>query len=222
MKISLFQNKSFETKKINSSISVGSSSIIINSSFESSANLDKNSCINRCSVGKYFGLGNFSYIADADIGKFCTFASRVSISPFNHPTNLLSIHEFQYKNLEYAFNETIMKKDSAIQDELREKRTFIGNDVWIGDNAVVLKGVSLNHGVIVGAGSVVTKNIEPYSIVVGNPARVTKKRFEDKVIEELLVLKWWDLSIADLKGCDFKNIEKAINFIKKIKEKKNS
>ena len=221
MKISFFQNKSFEIKKINSSISVGSSSIIIDSSFENTANIDKNSCINRCSIGKYFGLGNFSYVADTDIGKFCTFASRISISPFNHPTNLLSVHEFQYRNLEQAFSETIIKTKSTIQDELREKRTFIGNDVWIGDNAVVLKGISLNHGVIVGAGSVVTKDVEPYSIVVGNPARVTKKRFKDKTIEELLALKWWDLSIADMKGCDFQNIEKAINQIKKIKEKNN-
>lgn len=222
MKISFIQNKSFEVKKINTNISVGSSSIIIDSSFEKSANIDKNSCINRCFIGKYFGLGNFSYIADTDIGKFCTFASRVSISSFNHPTNLLSIHEFQYKNLKDSFGETILAKDSEIQNKLRENRTQIGSDVWIGDNAVILKGVEVDHGAIVGAGAVVTKNVEAFSIVVGNPARTIKKRFEDKIIEKLLALKWWNLSISDMKTCDFKDIKKAIDFIEKIKEKKSS
>ena len=220
MKISFFQNKSFETKKIKSNILIGPSSIIINSSFENTATLDKNSCINRCFVGNYFGLGNFSYIADTDIGKFCTFASRVSVSAFNHPTNLLSIHEFQYKNLKYAFNETIFTKDSKIQNKLRSKRTTIGNDVWIGDNAIILRGVNLSHGVIVGAGSVVTKNVDPFSIVVGNPAHVIRKRFEDHIIEKLLALKWWDLNIKDMKGCDFENIEKTIDHLHLLKQKK--
>ena len=220
MKISFFQNKSFEVKKINSKISIGPSSIIFNSSFENTANMDKNSCINRCSVGNYFGLGNFSYVADTDIGKFCTFASRVSVSPLNHPTNFLSIHEFQFRNVEHAFNETLFIKDSKILNKLRSKRTTIGNDVWIGDNSVILRGVNLNHGVIVAAGSVVTKNVDPFSIVAGNPAHVMGKRFEDHIIEKLLALKWWDLNIKDMKGCDFENIEKTIDHLHLLKQKK--
>ena len=76
--------------------------------------------------------------------------------------------------------------------------TIIGNDVWIGQNAVILAGVKLGDGVIIGAESVVGSNIEPYSIAVGNPAKVIKKRFDDELIELLLKLKWWDLPIEKI------------------------
>lgn len=70
--------------------------------------------------------------------------------------------------------------------------TIIGNDVWIGENVTILPGVHIGDGAIIGANSVVAKDIEPYSIAVGNPCRVVKKRFDDETIEKLLELKWWD------------------------------
>jgi virginiamycin A acetyltransferase len=74
--------------------------------------------------------------------------------------------------------------------------TIIGNDVWIGQDATILPGVNIGDGVIIGTKSVVAKNIEPYSIVVGNPARVIRKRFDDELIALLQAFKWWDLPIA--------------------------
>lgn len=76
--------------------------------------------------------------------------------------------------------------------------TVIGNDVWIGQNAVILPGVHIGDGVIIGANSVVGSNVEPYTIVCGNPARQIRKRFDDNLIELLLQLKWWDMDVAEI------------------------
>lgn len=75
----------------------------------------------------------------------------------------------------------------------------IGNDVWIGRNVIVLPGVSIGNGAVVGAGSVVTKNVEKYSIVAGNPARPIRYRFTSEQIEKLEKIKWWDWDIAKIK-----------------------
>lgn len=75
---------------------------------------------------------------------------------------------------------------------------MIGNDVWIGQNAVILPGVHIGDGAIIGADSVVGSDIEPYTIVVGNPARVLRKRFDDELIELMLSFKWWDKSIEEI------------------------
>ena len=76
--------------------------------------------------------------------------------------------------------------------------TVIGNDVWIGQNAVILPGVNIGDGAIIGANSVVGSDVDPYTIVVGNPARVLRKRFDDELIEMMLRFKWWDKSIEEI------------------------
>ena len=76
--------------------------------------------------------------------------------------------------------------------------TVIGNDVWIGQNAVILPGVHIGDGVIIGANSVVGSDVEPYTIVVGNPANVLRKRFDDELISVMLQFKWWDKSIEEI------------------------
>ena len=77
--------------------------------------------------------------------------------------------------------------------------TIIGNDVWIGNRSLVLQGVKIGDGAIIGAGSVVTKNVEPYTIVAGNPARVIRKRFDEDTISKLQKTQWWNLEDKDLK-----------------------
>ena len=84
------------------------------------------------------------------------------------------------------------KATPKLEDLPLKGDTIIGNDVWIGENATILPGVHIGDGAIIGANSVVAKDIDPYSIAVGNPCRVVKKRFDDETIEKLLELKWWD------------------------------
>ena len=76
--------------------------------------------------------------------------------------------------------------------------TVIGNDVWIGQNAVVLPGVQIGDGAIIGANSVVGCDVAPYTIVIGNPANVLRKRFDDELIDLLLRFRWWDKSVAEI------------------------
>ena len=174
------------------------------------------SCINRCLVGKYFGIGLYSYIADTKIGRYCSLGSRLSIGAFNHPTNWLSVHEFSYRDTSSIWGESLLGGgENQLKDLLIA--TNIGNDVWIGDNAVVLRGINIGSGAIVGAQSVVVQDIPPYAVVVGNPARVVHYRFEPEVIEELLNLKWWELDMVALKGLDFSDVHSAIKELRKRK-----
>lgn len=124
------------------------------------------------------------------IGKFCSIARNVSIQEYNHKTNLPSTYHINYNVLE----QQVSRKDLSSKGNIE-----IGNDVWIGAGAVILSGVKIGDGVIVGANAVVTKDVLPYSIVGGNPAKTIKKRFSESKIEELLNQKWWDWSIEEIK-----------------------
>ena len=91
--------------------------------------------------------------------------------------------------------------DAPSKDDLPYKGdTIIGNDVWIGQNSLILPGAKIGDGVIIGANSVVSGEIQPYSIVAGNPARLVRKRFDDEMINLLLTLKWWDKSVAEIEN----------------------
>ncbi len=148
-------------------------------------------------------LGDYSYLAgDAQviystIGKFCSIASHVRINPGNHPMGRVTQHHMTYRRAAYGFGET---DDSAFFEWRRAHRCAIGHDVWLGHNAIVMPGVSIGTGAVIGSGAVVTKDIGPYEIAVGVPARVVKKRFADDVIAALLKSAWWDWSRAELEA----------------------
>ena len=155
-------------------------------------------------------VGDFSYIADSNfethvthhyewigdkliIGKFCQIASGVEfiMNGANHQMN--SISTFPFYTLE-GWNTS----PPNLSDLPLKGNTIIGNDVWIGQNAVILPGVHIADGAIIGARSVVGSNVDPYTIVVGNPAKKLRKRFDDELIKLLLYFKWWDRSIEEI------------------------
>lgn len=152
-------------------------------------------------------VGDFTYISDSDfeshvthlydfngdkliIGKFCQIAAGVEfiMNGANHQMNAVSTFPF------YIFEGWDMELPS-LRDLPIKGDTIIGNDVWIGQNATILPGVQIGDGAIIGANSVVGSNVAPYTIVVGNPAKMVKKRFDEELITLLLRLKWWDKSI---------------------------
>lgn len=155
-------------------------------------------------------VGDFTYIADSEfeshvthhyewngdkliIGKFCQIAAGVEfvMNGANHQMNAVSTFPF------YTLEGWTM--NPPVPDDLPLKGdTVIGNDVWIGQNAVILPGVHIGDGAIIGANSVVGSDVEPYTIVVGNPARVLRKRFDEELIDLMLRLKWWDKSIEEI------------------------
>lgn len=114
------------------------------------------------------------------IGRYCQFGPFASINTFNHPMH----HMSTYIN-KRLLGGTLSKHKSS-------KETVIGNDVWVGKNAIILGGVTIGDGSIIAAGAVVSKDIPPYTIVGGVPAKVIKKRFSETIINELLNLQWWN------------------------------
>lgn len=174
------------------------------------AGYDKEIYIKPTIKNKNIIVGDFSYIADSDfeshvthhyewnndkliIGKFCQIASGVEfvMNGANHQMNAVST--FPFYTLEG------WKQTPPIQNDLPIKGdTIIGNDVWIGQNATILPGVHIGDGAIIGANSVVGSNVEPYTIVVGNPAKALRKRFDEELIDIMEKLKWWDKSIEEI------------------------
>lgn len=123
------------------------------------------------------------------IGKFCSIASgtKFIMGSANHRISSVSTYPFNIFGGEWT------KKTPPHLSQLPKKGdTIIGNDVWIGRESIIMPGVEIGDGSIVAAYSVVTKNVEPYSVVGGNPAKFIKKRFDDELIDILLKLKWWD------------------------------
>ncbi|MCR5485044.1 MAG: CatB-related O-acetyltransferase [Clostridiales bacterium] len=155
-------------------------------------------------------VGDFTYIADAEfeshvthhydfigdrliIGKFCQIAAGVEfvMNGANHMMNAVTTFPFytlERWNMDLpAFSDLPLKGD-----------TVIGNDVWIGQNAVILPGVRIGDGAIIGANSVVGSDVEPYTIVVGNPAKILRKRFDKELIDLLLKYRWWDKNVEEI------------------------
>jgi virginiamycin A acetyltransferase len=119
------------------------------------------------------------------IGKFCQIATgvRFIMNSANHPMDGVSTYPFKVfgKSWDLARLEVTCKGD-----------TIIGNDVWMGNSATIMQGINIGHGAIIGTNSLVTKDVEPYTIVGGNPAKIIRKRFDDETINFLIKLSWWD------------------------------
>lgn len=155
-------------------------------------------------------VGDFTYIADSEfeshvtnfypwsidkliIGKFCQIASGVEfmMNDANHQMSAVSTFPF------YMLEGWNMEAPDA-SDMPYKGNTIIGNDVWIGQNALILPGVNIGDGAIIGANSVVGSNVAPYTIVAGNPAKAIRKRFDDELIDLMLTFKWWDRTIDEI------------------------
>lgn len=139
-------------------------------------------------------IKDFSYISDgsvineSQIGKFCSIGPNVRIAPGKHPTNtIVSTHPSVYSN-----PHNLLKNFSKVDHYKYKKGVIIGNDVWIGANAVIIDGVNIGDGAIIGANSVITSDVKPYSIVVGSPGKAVKSRFTENEVAFLLDFKWWD------------------------------
>lgn len=150
----------------------------------------------RC-VFNHVTLGDYSYVErDCDlmythIGRFTSIAASVRINPSNHPWWRPTLHHFSYRPGKFGFA-TDQAVDESVFTWRAEDRVDIGHDVWIGHGAIVLPGVTIGNGAIVGAGSVVTKDVASYTIVVGNPARPLRPRFDDPAITARLEASgWW-------------------------------
>ena len=155
-------------------------------------------------------VGEFTYIADSDferhvthfypwsrdrlvIGKFCQIASGVEFVMNDANHQMSAVTTFPFYTLEGWTAEAPKPGDLPFKGD-----TVIGNDVWIGQNATILPGVRIGDGAIIGASSVVGSDVEPYTIVAGNPAKPIRRRFDDELISLMLEWKWWDKPVEEI------------------------
>ena len=184
--------------------------------------IDPTATVRDSQLGRYTEVGartsvietrmdDYSYVVnDSDIiysaiGKFCSIASHVRINPGNHPMWRASQAHFSYRASRYW-------PDAADDAEFfawrRAHPVTIGHDVWIGHGAIVLPGRSVGTGAVIAAGAVVTRDVAPYAIVAGVPARPVKQRFAADTAARLIALAWWDWDHARLRGAlaDFRKL----------------
>lgn len=138
-------------------------------------------------IGSHSYIQKNSAVVNANIGKFCSIASNVIIGPGIHKTDRISTHPSFY------LKSTPLVKKYSDQDTFdSSKRTYIGNDVWIGEKSIIIDGVTIGNGAVVAAGAVVTKDVPPYAVVGGVPAKHLKDRFDGETIALLEESEWWN------------------------------
>lgn len=160
--------------------------VVRNSNIDKTAAIDKFTRFYDSSIGRYSYVGGSCIIVNTTIGKFCSIAQNSIIGGANHPTDWVSTSPVFRKG------ENILGKTLSELDYRAYEKTSIGNDVWIGEGAMVMTGCNIGNGAVIAARAVVTKDVEPYSIVAGIPAKEIRKRFEAEDIAYLQNLKWWD------------------------------
>jgi len=149
--------------------------------------------VSNSTINRYTYLAGNNRIFNTNIGAFCSIAENVCIGHAEHP-----YHQFSTSPVFYKKDNPFATK-KFLREEINEfKTTTIGNDVWIGYNAYIRSGVSIGDGCIIGTGAIVTKNIEPYSVVAGVPGRLIKKRFDEATILKLQHDQWWNLDDKEL------------------------
>lgn len=169
------------------------SSAIINSQISNTSKIYSGSHVLNSVIGRYSYCGYDCEILNAQIGSFCSIAGGVKIGGAMHPSNWVStspvFYEGRRTGLKKKFSDHSIRKNQVVN---------IGNDVWIGNNVLIKQGVTIGTGSIIGMGGVVTKDVPPYAIVGGVPAKIIKYRFEEQIISDLLESKWWEMSDEDL------------------------
>lgn len=184
---------------------------IVNSRIHSASKIESGSLIVNLKLDKHSFCGYDCEIINCEIGKYCSIASHVFIGGAEHPISWVGTSPVFYKG-----KDSIRLKLSEYERP-ENKITYVGHDVWIGYRACIKAGVRIGNGAVIGMGAVVTKDVPDYAIVVGNPARIVKYRFDENTIQLLNESKWWEKEERILKYAA-KYVKEPRLFIKAINE----
>ena len=197
----IYRRTFFQIKKIIKQIKTNSvfvqESYFRNTEFEGRIFLGKDTYVTNSTIGYGTIIHNYSFISEAKIGRYCSIAPNVKIIIGQHPVRerFVSTHSAFYSSrdyLGYTYRSEKKFEEQKYADSEKKYQVVIGNDVWIASDARILAGVTIGDGAIIGACSLVTKDVEPYGIYVGVPAKKIGTRFEPDVIEKLEKIKWWE------------------------------
>lgn len=160
-------------------------------------------------IGRYTYVSERAFISQTNIGRFCSIGPGLLCGWGIHPLNGVSTSPMFYSTTKQ--NGFSLTANTKVEER---KTIIIGNDVFIGMNVTILDGVTIGDGAVIGAGCLVSKDVPPYAIVVGNPMQLTKYRFSPSIISELLKIKWWNFDYYDLKEIERNqfDVEKFIAF----------
>jgi acetyltransferase-like isoleucine patch superfamily enzyme len=155
----------------------------------------------KCDIGYLSYARDNGQFSNVSIGRYCSIAPNVVIGGGQHPLNWLSSHPFVYDGSKIfkKFEEynSISQKNSINTKKIKV-RVSIGNDVWIGEGATIKQGITIGDGAVIGTRSVVTKDIPPYAVVAGVPAKIIKYRFDEDTIKRMLKVNWWNYDLSTL------------------------
>lgn len=146
-------------------------------------------------IGDYSYVGRNSRVVHADVGKFCSISGAVRLGMGTHTLDKLStspIFTERHNSTKHQWTD--------VQTDNPFKRVTVGNDVWIGTGVMVMGGVTIGDGAVIGAGAIVTKDVPPYAVVAGVPAKVIRYRFTDEEIQTLEEVKWWNQTDEELRN----------------------
>lgn len=149
-------------------------------------------------LGRYSCIGRMCTIQECRIGSFCALADYLTIGCDDHDYKMITTHPFWHDSSWGVSDDVEFSRQYRKMEY--EQPCEIGNDVWFGAGVIVCRNVRIGNGCVIGAGSVITRDIPPYSVVVGSPGRVIKKRFSDDFIARLESCQWWNLPLSIIKA----------------------
>ncbi len=182
--------KTIPRKKLSESPTIASTALIVDSHLGKWTEVGEGTKVVESTLGDYSYVVNNSDIIYSEIGKFVNIAANVRMNPGQHPMDRASMHHFQYRSDAYELGED----DQDFFDWRRSFPVVIGHDVWIGHGVIVKGGVTIGTGAVIGSGAIVTKDVTPYSIMAGVPAKPLRPRFEKNIQDALSRIAWWDWS----------------------------
>lgn len=159
--------------------------------------IGRGSRVQNAEIGDYSYCDRYADIANARVGKFSNIASFVRIGATDHPLHTASMHHFIYRSADYWDD---ADHDPAFFAHRKSRLAHIGHDTWIGHAAMVKPEVTIGDGAVVAAGAIVTKDVEPFEIVAGTPAKLLRRRQPLPIAERLIALGWWDWDHTKLRG----------------------
>jgi chloramphenicol O-acetyltransferase type B len=183
---------------------------ILNSEIHKSSKVESGSNVVNSKMDKHTFCGYNCVIVNCNIGAFTSIANGVIIGGGMHPIDWVGMSPVFYEG-----RDSVKAKYSEYQREA-VKLTTVGHDVWIGQNSLIKQGITIGTGAVIGMGSIVTKDVPPYAIVAGNPAKLIRYRFTEEIVSKLIASRWWLLDENDLKRYA-KDITHPEKFLKNFK-----